>query len=264
MSRLEWGKAGARLFESGIDRGALYPRYGTPVPWIGLTGLEENFGQDASNPVYFDGVKIRDDETVGDFVGTLSAFTYPDEFAALEGMRMLAPGFYADDQQGGYFDLSFRTRIGNDIEGEDYAYKLHIIHNLVVTPAQRGRETHTEEIAPTSFQWEISATPSLFPGFRPTSHVIFDSTRLDPFLMATVEDTLYGDDDTDPRMMNATELYNLATIGPYKVTDIGDGTVSISTTYDDVMQDLGDGLYQLNYINLTPTGDPTMFTIHTT
>jgi len=238
MSKLDWGKAGSRLYETGIDRGVLYLRSSTPVPWVGLTGLEEDFGEDQSEPVYFDGLKIRDDFSIGDFSGTLSAFTYPDEFAALEGIGEVIQGFYADDQPTGSFNLTFRTLIGNDLDDTAHGYKIHIIYNVVVVPAARTRETHTEEIAPQNFSWGIAATPVDVPNYRPTAHFILDSSEMDPGVLAVLESYLYGTDRSDPILPSLELMLGLVTTNNVRRLVLGGlvGTVALAasgyTEYD--------------------------------
>lgn len=262
--RLNWGMAGERRFESGIDRGVLYPRFATAAPWVGITNLEEDFAEDGSDPVYFDGVKIRDDEIIGDFAAQLSAFTYPEEFDDIQGIRLLSGGLYADDQQTSQFDLCFRTQVGNDVDGLEHGYKLHLIYNLSVIPVAVSRQTHTETITPFNFEWSISAVPENVPGYRPTAHFIIESNYVDSDVLTILEEILYGDEDTAPRMIGVTELMQLGLSGAFTIVDNGDDTLTLTSTYDDTIIDLGDGLYELHGIVATPVpGDEGMFTINT-
>lgn len=266
MSKLEWGKPGSRLFETGIDRGVLYPSYGPGVPWIGLTGFEEDHGDSSSESVYFDGMKIRDVESIGDFSGVLSAFIYPDAFEEMRGYSPITTGITADDQAPKQFNLSYRTKIGNDLEGEDYGYRIHLIYNAVVVPSTRSRETIGEETNLTAFEWTISAIPPVTPNFRPTAHAILDSTRVSPTILAIIERVLYGDVDSDPRMLTMTEFVQLGLTGPFTIVDNGDGTITVDSPYEGAIEFLAGDQARFYDLNNVPIDDDTddKFIVYTT
>lgn len=252
MTRLDWGKRGNRLFEVGIDRGVLYPeRFAPGVPWIGLTGLMEQFDEDTTDPVYFDGLKVRDIEHIGNFSAALSAFTFPDEFDAIQGVQPIAQGFYMDDQQTNMFDICYRTRIGNDVEGEELGYLIHLVYNLVVVPSARSRETISNQTALMNFEWTVASVPENIPGYRPTAHIILDSTRIDPTIFKLIEEILYGDESTDSRMVLPNEIINYALVGPFEVMLLGDGTVEIFSELDELIVDDGNGLVTIHDIKYT-------------
>jgi len=192
MPKLQWDQAGQRLFETGVDRGVLYLEDDSGVPWNGLTLIEEDFTNDITEPVYFDGVKIHDVIKYGDFAATLNALYYPDEFLPYEGTIDLDDGFSVDGQSSKTFGLSFRTLVGNDLESVNHGYKIHILYNITAVPGEMSRETLDGGVTPLLFNWGLSTVPVRLENYRPTAHVIFDSRFFPADIMAAVEGILYG------------------------------------------------------------------------
>jgi len=194
MTKLVWDKAGQRLYEIGIDRGVLYLSDNTGVAWNGLTSIDEDTGDDKSEPVYFDGMKFMDNQSYGDYAATLKAFTYPDAFLEYEGVGDLGGGLYVGDQQPKLFGLAYRTLVGNDIEGSDFGYKVHLVYNITAVPDAKAFETLSNGSAPTEFSWQLTTIPEKVDGYRPTAHVILDSRYLPADILAVIESILYGTD----------------------------------------------------------------------
>jgi len=192
MAKLQWDKAGQRLFEAGVDRGVLYLADNSGVAWNGLTALDENFSEDSVEPVYFDGVKINDVINSGDFAADLSAYTYPDEFDPYQGVVALGDGLYVDGQENRMFGMSFRTLVGNDLEFMDLGYRLHILYNLTAVPGGLERATISDTVDPLVFQWGLTTVPVKVDGYHPTAHIYFDSRFIPADILAAVEDILYG------------------------------------------------------------------------
>lgn len=223
MSTIVWDSAPDRLFDSGLDRGVLYPPSGPAVPWNGLTSIVEKFDEDRQ-PIYYDGRKINDLIVLGDFEATMRAVTFPKEFTELEGMSQAIPGMFLANQKPQTFGLTYRTKIGNAI-GEDVGYKIHILYNITAVPSDRTYSTITDIPSITEFEWEITGIPEEVPGFRPTAHIIIDSTDLDPVLVAAIEDALYGTSSTDPMLLSVPELtLYLLSWAAVVLIDNGDGT----------------------------------------
>lgn len=197
MAPLVWDKVGERLYEAGLDRGVLYKEDSTGVAWNGLRSVDETLDNITAEPRIFDGIKYLDEPAVGDFAATLSAFTYPDEFLEYEGVVSMGDGLFVGDQQPKRFGLTYRTRVGSDVEGTEHGYKIHIIYNLTAVPSAVDFSTMTQTIEPADFSWEISAVPEMVPGFRPTAHFILDSRFLPGDILATIEDILYGSDESE-------------------------------------------------------------------
>lgn len=209
MTKLRWDQVGERLYEAGVDRGVLYLSDNTGVPWNGLISVEENLGEDTSEPAYFDGVKYNDVPSTGDYSASLTAFTYPDEFLDFEGITDLGNGLFVDGQDSKFFGLSYRTLVGNDIDGTEYGYKIHLIYNLTAVPSSNNYETLTDSPNPMQFGWNITGVPQEAPGYRPTAHVIFDSRFLKKEILSGIEDILYGDADSDALLPSIAELMDI-------------------------------------------------------
>lgn len=208
MTKLVWDKVGERVFETGVDRGVLYLPEGGAVPWNGLTGVSENRSGDSSTPYYLDGVKYLDDQPPNDYAATLNAFTYPNEFNLFDGVAELDYGVYIDNQVPLSFNLSYRTRVGNDESGTDYGYKIHVLYNLTASPTDKAYSAIADTTTPSEFSWDITGVPVMIPGYRPSSHVIIDTRKAPNGSLVYLETSLYGTDDTDPVFLSPSEIIN--------------------------------------------------------
>ena len=197
MSRVEWNKPGKHFFEAGVDHGVLYPRTGPGVPWNGLISVSENASGGEIEPLYYDGVKYLDVASGEDFQATLEAYSAPPEFAACDGQKSISPGLFVTQQPRQSFGLSYRTLLGNDLLGTNYGYKLHIVYNCTAAPSDRTNKTLAGEIDPSTRSWTLHTVPPPATTFRPTAHLVVDSTLVDPYLMEDLETLLYGRDATD-------------------------------------------------------------------
>lgn len=204
MTVLEWDKAGERFFQTGVDRGVLYLRDGTAVPWNGLTNVTENTERDVKS-YYMDGIKYLDHYVPGSYSAKLDAFTYPDELDELTGVATYAPGVFLHDQRASVFHLSYRTGIGNDID-PNLGYKLHVIYNVMAAPSGVGLSTLSDSVDPALFSWNLSGTPPPMFGARPTSHISMQSRLIDPERLAAIEALLYGSETADPALPKMVEL----------------------------------------------------------
>lgn len=246
MSAIVWDEIGSRSYEGGVSHGVLYKEDGYGIPWNGMTAVEET-GFNSTESDYFDGVKFNDVVTIGDYVATLRAFTYPDEFLYFEGVFEDQPGFYVTQQEPNSFGLSYRTQIGDAVNGLEAGYKIHLVYNLTAVPTTKSYETISDDFEPSEFEWTITGVPEEIEGFRPTCHVIIDSRYIDPFLLEDLEGVLYGSEDNDPH------LPSLRALGSYIrswqrliVTDNGDGTWTARTTVDGVLVMLDANTFELN------------------
>jgi hypothetical protein len=247
MSILVWDKVGTRVYETGLDRGVLYLPDGSAVPWNGLTSVVEKFDKDMS-PVYYDGVKISDLVSLGDFSGSMKAVTYPEEFVEIEGFGFLRKGLALGDQVPQTFGLSYRTRIGNDIDGDNVGYKIHIIYNVTAIPNDRAHETITSDTSVVEFEWDISTIPEEIPGFRPTAHVILSSVEIEPALLAYIEERLYGTEEVDASLIGINDLISyMYTWVRVEIVDNSDGTWTANCLFDEdlVFNETDTGLFTL-------------------
>lgn len=197
MSRVQWNMPGERFFEAGVDRGVLYPRIGQGVPWNGLVSVSEDTSGGDLEPLYFDGVKYRDLVANEDFSAQVDAFSAPPEFAAADGMKMLSPGLFVTQQPRQTFGMSYRTLIGNDLQGTEYGYKLHIVYNCTASPSSKSNQTLGATVTPMTRSWELNTVPPPANTFRPTAHLVIDSTMVNPYLLEDLETALYGRDATE-------------------------------------------------------------------
>lgn len=219
MARVIWGDASSRVYEYGVDRGVLYVpddlgNYVFAYPWDGLTAVDIGASGRETSPLYQEGIKYDQVVREGDLEGSISAYTYPDEFAPYEGVRDLGMGILAMDQvRDQLFGLSYRTRVGNAVGGKNFGYKIHLLYNLMATPKESPFETSNEDLSLHEFSWDITAIPMEYPGIRPTAHFVFDSTRMDPYLLNRVENSLYGDETTNPTLPSMSSLYDILVYG---------------------------------------------------
>lgn len=250
MPILVWDKLGERTYESGLDKGVLFLPDGSGVPWNGLTSVIENFDKEVS-PVYYDGKKVHNLVALGDFSATMKAITYPDEFTEIEGLSPLRNGMYLGDQKPQVFGLCYRTRIGDDINGDVAGYKIHILFNVTAIPSQKEYATISDDPSLVEFEWQLFAVPEEVSGFRPTSHFIIDSRDFDPLLLEDLEAMLYGSILETATLLPMSEL--VAYIREWyrvKIVDNGDGSWTATSVRDSFIQVLNDdGLFQIIEVN---------------
>lgn len=214
--KIVWDAEGERLFETGVDRGVLYPinetgAYGIGVPWNGLTSVSESPEGGEPNPIYADNQKYLNLISVEEAKGTIEAFTYPEEFAECDGSKELAPGVFAGQQNRTPFGLSYRTLVGNDIKGNDYGYKIHLVYGATAQPSEKSYETVNDSPEPAAFSWEYSTSPVTVPGMKPTATLTIDSTKVTPAALLKLEEALYGSETKDPAFPLPTEVIALVT-----------------------------------------------------
>ena len=214
MSKLVWDSTGDRLYETGVKNGVLYPidevgTYSKGVAWNGLTAVTESPSGAESNPLYADDIKYLDLRSVEEFGGTIEAYMYPDEFAECDGSAELAAGVKIGQQKRKVFGLCYRTTLGNDVKGDDYGYKLHIVYGAVASPSERGYTTMNDSPEAITMSWEFTTTPVSAKGFRPTAHLEIDSTKANAEKLTALEAILYGSDETEARLPLPDEIATL-------------------------------------------------------
>lgn len=205
MAELVWDEVGDRLYETGVDHGVLYlpnPEgdYDNGVAWNGLTNVTESPSGAEPNAQYADNIKYLNLFSAEEFGATIEAFTYPNEFAQFDGLATPSPGVSIGQQSRRTFGLSYRTKIGNDLLGDDYGYKLHLVYGAMASPSEKAYNTINDSPEATTFSWEVSTTPVSVPGMKPTSIITIDSTQVDADTLAALELILYGDDAVDPAL----------------------------------------------------------------
>jgi hypothetical protein len=208
MTALVWDQVGERRYETGIDRGVLFLLDGTAVAWNGLTSVTEEVDRETKS-YHLDGVKYLERHVPGSFSGKLQAFTYPDQLEQLVGTLEFAPGVFVHDQRSKLFNLSYRTLIGNDSDGIDHGYKLHILYNLMAVRSGMTFDSVGGTLAPKPFEWSLSGTPATMFGIRPTSHISLDSRTIDPLLLVEIEELVYGTAEVDSNLPDLVDLLAL-------------------------------------------------------
>lgn len=194
---LTWDAAGERLYETGIDRVVLYPQasagtYSAGVAWNGVTAVNENpSGADATD-LFADNIKYLSMRSAEQFGATIEAYTYPDEWAECDGSATIATGVTAGQQPRKSFGLSYRTLVGNDTDSNDHGYKIHLIYGGSAAPSSKNYQTVNDSPEAITFSWEITTIPVPVTNFKPTAHIIIDSTKADPTKLGTLEALLYG------------------------------------------------------------------------
>lgn len=209
--RLNWGTVNERYFEAGVDRGVLYLPNAAGVPWNGLTAVDESPSGGEPRPYYLDGIKYLNLASAEEFEATIEAISSPREFGVCDGTVSIQNGLMLTQQPRSQFGLSYRTLVGNDVDGTDHAYKIHVVYNALAAPGQRSHATLTDTPEPTALSWDISTTPPRVPGYRPTAHMVIDSRTTPEALLAEVEDILYGSDTSISSLPTAVELVALFT-----------------------------------------------------
>jgi hypothetical protein len=239
MTVLQWDRVGERFYQIGLDRGVLYLRDGTAVAWNGLISVSDDSAVEVK-PYYLDGVKYLETVVPGDYAGKLKAFTYPEEFDQVNGILDPAEGLSLYNQQPKSFNLSYRTKVGNDLNG-DHSYKIHLLYNLTAEPESYSYETVGKESKATEFEWSLTGIPQRSANFRPTAHISIDSEDTPPGVLEILENLLYGTLNTQPNFPTIEEVTAMfGYLGALIIIDNGDGTwvaVDESNTYITMLDD---------------------------
>lgn len=216
MPKLAWDEVGKRFYETGVDHGVLYlpnetGKYTNGVVWNGLVSVSESPSGAEANAQYADNIKYLNLYSVEEFGATIEAFTYPEEFEACDGSAEVAKGVYATQQTRKSFGLSYRTLIGNDLKGTDYGYKIHLVYGAMATPSEKSRSTVNESPEAVTFSWELTTTPMdpKVAGFKPTAHIVVDSTKTLPAKLTALEDKLYGSNTLSASLPTPDEVFTL-------------------------------------------------------
>ena len=196
MSKLKWDQIGERLYETGVDRGVVYPqvagKYPAGAAWNGLTNVTLTPSGAEPTPLYANNHKYLNLMSVEELGGTIEAYTYPDEFAACNGESTLATGVRIGQQKRTAFGLCFRSLIGNDSDGTSYGYKIHIIYGALAAPSENANATVNDSPEAKTMSWEFTTTPVEIEGFEPTASIEIDSTAVEKTKLAALEAILYG------------------------------------------------------------------------
>lgn len=220
MSKLVWDQVGERYYETGVKMGVLYPQatggtYQKGVAWNGLTAVTESPEGAEPTALYADDTKYLNLMSVEEFKATIEAYTYPDEFAECDGSASIATGVIIGQQKRKAFGLCYRTVLGNDVDGDDNGYKLHIVYGALAAPSEKSYASVNDSPEAATFSWEVSTTPVSVSkeGLKPTASVTIDSTKVDSAKLKKLEDILYGATEAEPRLPLPDEIATIMAAG---------------------------------------------------
>ena len=214
MARLIWDEVGQRFFETGVKNGVLYVQdndgsYKNGVVWNGLTAVTESPSGAEETPLYADDVKYLTLRSAEQFGATVEAYTYPEEFEQCDGSAAIAEGVTIGQQARRAFGLCYRTSVGNDIQGQNYSYKLHLIYGCTVAPSEKSYSTINDNPEAITFSWELSTVPVPVDGFSPTASLVIDASKVDEGKMQLLEDALFGDESNEAKLLLPNEIMDL-------------------------------------------------------
>lgn len=214
MPRLEWDKVGERFYETGVDQGVLYVQddtgaYPEGVAWSGLRSVSESPSGAEPSPLYADNIKYLNLLSNEEFAATIGAYYSPEEFDACDGTATLTKGVTIGQQKRKTFGLCYRTKIGNDTDGDDHGYKIKIIYGALAKPSQKEYQTVNNDPSAVELSWEVSTTPVKVTGMKPTATLEIDSTKIDAEKLKALEDVLYGTAEKKARLPLPDEIKTL-------------------------------------------------------
>lgn len=211
MPKLVWDKTDERIFETGVDKGVLYPfnteskAYDKGVVWNGLTGVTESPSGAEATPLYADNIKYLNLLSAEEFGATVEAYTYPDEFGECNGEANIAAGVVAGQQKRKTFGMSYQTKVGN-ADDPEAGYKIHLIYGAKAAPSEKAYATVNDSPEAITFSWELTTTPVDVPSLKPTASLVIDSTKVDAAKLKALEDILYGTEEAEARLPLPTEI----------------------------------------------------------
>lgn len=216
MSKIVWDAIGEHTFETGVRNGVLYLKndegaYNTGVAWNGLTSVSESPEGAEATDLYADDIKYLTLMSAENFKATIEAYTYPVEFEECDGSASIAKGVVIGQQSRKPFGLCYRTAIGNDTDGNEHGYKLHIVYGCQASPSEKQYSTINDSPEAITFSWEVNTTPVNVNGKKPTATLIIDSTKADKAKLTALEAILYGSESTEPRLPLPDEIATLMT-----------------------------------------------------
>ena len=214
MAAIKWDSTGERFFEMGVKKGVLYPidnegNYTKGVAWNGLTSVAETPDGAESTDLYADDIKYASFRSAEKFGGTVEAYMFPDEWYECDGSAELAPGVYLGQQTRKKFGMSYVTQIGNDVQGDGFGYKLHLVYGATASPSERTYESINDSPDAITFSWDFETTPVDVAGHKPTSLITINSLKADPTKLKALEAILYGAESQEPRLPMPDEVYTL-------------------------------------------------------
>nr|DAJ59447.1 MAG TPA: tail tube protein [Bacteriophage sp.] len=219
MAKLVWDTEGQKTYETGVEKCVLYPRasngtYPKGVAWNGITSISENPSGAEASPLYADNKKYLSLMSTEELALSVEAYTYPEEYAECDGSAQAIDGVHVAQQRRKSFGLCYKTLFGNDTEGTDHGYKLHLVFGCLASPSEKQFSSVNESPEAISFSWEINTTPIDVKGFKPTALITIDSTKVNAAKLKALEDTLYGTDTTEAKLPLPSEVLTILGVNP--------------------------------------------------
>lgn len=214
MPKLKWDQIGERLYETGVDKVVLFPmestgQYGTGIAWNGISAVNESPSGAEPTALYANNGKYLNLISNEDFAATIEAYTYPDEFEECDGSKEIAPGVVIGQQKRKVFGLAYRTLLGNDVDGNDHGYKIHLVYGCLAAPSENSHSTVNDSPEAGTMSWSVSTTPVEVADAKPTATVVIDSTKADKAKLKKLEDMLYGTDQAESKLPLPAEVITL-------------------------------------------------------
>lgn len=209
MTALSWDTPGSRFYETGVSRGVLYTAGSDGVAWTGLISVSESPSGGEPRAYYIDGFKYLNLSSAEEYAATITAYNSPPEFGPCDGTVSIQNGLFITQQPRRSFGLSYRTQIGNDIEGPDHGYKIHLVYNALAAPADRNNGSVDDSVRPVELEWSITTLAPSITGYRPTAHMVIDSRYTSLALLGDIEGILYGNESLAPRLPDVDELISI-------------------------------------------------------
>ena len=212
--KITWDEVGERLYETGVKNVVLYPiadggNYNNGVAWNGITAVNEKPSGADTTDLYANDTLYATLQAAEKYGCTIEAYTYPDEFEECDGTKEITPGITIGQQERKTFGLSYRTAVGNDVKGIEFGYKLHLVYGCKATPSEKSHGTINESPEAGTFSWEVNTIPVNVEGYKPTSTLTIDSTKVTPEKLAKLENILYGSVEADARLPLPAEVANI-------------------------------------------------------
>jgi hypothetical protein len=219
MAKLVWDAEGQKTYETGVEKCVLYLRasngtYPKGVAWNGIATISENPSGAEASSLYADNKKYLSLMSTEELALSVEAYTYPEEYAECDGSAQAIDGVHVAQQRRKSFGLCYKTLFGNDTEGTDHGYKLHLVYGCLASPSEKQFSSVNESPEAISFSWEINTTPIDVKGFKPTALIIIDSTKVNAAKLKALEDTLYGTDTTEAKLPLPNEVLTILGVAP--------------------------------------------------
>lgn len=224
MAKLVWDAIGERYYETGTKNGVLYlqnseGKYSKGVAWSGLTAVTESPSGADNTDIYADDIKYASLRAAETFGATIEAYTYPVEFAECDGSAEIVDGVMIGQQNRKAFGFSYRTKISNDANIDEY--KLHLIYGATASPSEKSYATINDSPEAITFSWEVTTTPVNIEGYKPTATVVIDSRKADKTKLAEFESIIYGSESTEARLPLPDEVLELFEAETDETTTVG-------------------------------------------